>query len=137
MAQGKPAQNIPAGAWSISKDDKRKIRELGKELDKFLAGYKVSGGVLETKIVVGAFDYVSQMINLRSKIISDRYLYLRECVQQKGLEAMMAEFEPFQDKPEDDAPEVEDIEHDAKGHPTPEVPPATAAKVNPAPQPAK
>ena len=118
---GKP-QNLPAGQWTVSNKDKKLIRELGKELEKFIAQFAKTHDGLETKIVVGAFDYVSQMINLRSKLISDRYMYLRECVSQKGLETMMAEFEPFQDTPEvPDTPEgsVDDM----KGHPTEQVPP--------------
>ena len=129
---GKP-QNLPAGQWTVSNKDKKLIREMGRELEKFISQFAKTHDGLETKIVVGAFDYVSQMINLRSKLISDRYMFLRECVSQKGLEKLMEEFEPFQDTPEVPEGSAASVD-DMQGHPTESVPPKQ--EVPPVPQPA-
>ena len=113
--------DLPEGSWAITKEDKKEIQKLGRELHKFFIQYAktnaISGKFFPWKIVTGSMDYFQQLQSQKVKLVGDDILAVQDLVERYELGSFLEE--PFT--------HVE--------APTPEVPPV-AENDSPSPAPA-
>lgn len=95
MAQ-KP--NLPDGTFTINKDDKKVVVELGKKLRTFLLDFAQEKKSLHIKIIAGAFQYFMEIEGQKGKLIGDDVALSQEVLVKYGLGDKIEE--PFQDGPE-------------------------------------
>lgn len=86
-------QGLPEGHYAIAKEDKKKIRELGKKIETFLA-QELSNGDQPFKIVIGAFQYVIDNQNTRIDRAGEMYMKTRKMIETAGIQIE----EAFQDQ---------------------------------------
>lgn len=112
---------LPDGTWSVNKDEKKMIREFGRELTKFILDYaqknSVAGHFFHTKIVAGGFQYFMEVQNQKAKLVGDDVLVSQATIEKYGLNKLLAE--PFEEEPEAPAPEDKPAEAAPAGVPSP------------------
>lgn len=92
---------VPAGSWPITKEDKANIRELGRELNKFLQAHFSTAGTVHIKVLAGAFQYVMDLQAQKAKVIGDDFIISQEVIVKYNLSGLV--HEPFEDDPEPEA----------------------------------
>lgn len=110
MAERNP--QIPEGSWPITEADKTEIRELGRDLHKWLLGHLSTESTKHIKIIAGAFQYVMTLQVEKSKALGDDFVVAQKAIEQFNLSGKIEEpFEPApapapaEEKPTD--PEVD------------------------------
>lgn len=93
--------DLPDGRLLVPAEDKPLIRELGKEMMSFLYNYAQTKGKLPSVVIIGAFEYVVDIMNQRNNLItqnvSQELLSAIDAIEKKGLSELINE--PFQDAP--------------------------------------
>lgn len=88
---------LPEETWSVNKEEKEQIVELGRRFNKFIMDYIQEKQVknFHLKLVAGAFQYFMEIQRSRSRLISDDVIILSEVIENYGLAGKIEE--PFQE----------------------------------------
>jgi hypothetical protein len=64
---------LPEGTWSVSKEDKQKIVEMGRAVSEFVFDYINKNGfkTFHVKIAAGAFQYFMDVCGQKEKLIGE------------------------------------------------------------------
>lgn len=130
MSQEKKA-DLPEGTWAITKEDKKEIQKLGRELHKFLLEYAKANPIGDKffpwKVITGAFDYFQQLQSQKVRLVGDDVLAVQDLLERYGLASALQE--PFTHVEEPTEPAKEEL----PGGDSPSPAPASEAPVDPAP----
>lgn len=90
--QQKP--KLPDQTWSITKEEKKKIVDLGRELTKFIFDYaKKSDGKFHVKIAVGACQYFTDLQRQKAELVGEDLIASQDALERFQLGNMINE--PF------------------------------------------
>lgn len=103
MNPKKPA--MPEGQWSVTADEKKRGRELGRAMTAWLQDHFKGEKSVHVKILACAFQYIMDLQMQKSHLIGDDFIIAQEAVVAYGLADQLEE--PLQDDPEPPAPDPE------------------------------
>ena len=92
--QNLPPGTLPDNYWVIEPGDRKAIRELGRELNNWLLQI-TAGKTMPSKIIAGAFDYVTDLMKQRKAILGDNFSLAAELIAERKLGTQLVE--PMQD----------------------------------------
>lgn len=115
---------MPERQYAITEHDKEVIRDLGRKLVGFFEDYFRGQESVQFKLIIGAFQYVSDLHDQKVRAIGDDFSVVQDAIQKYGLSGRLEE--PFSPAP---APESEPTE-DAATAATPD-PDVEAASIAP------
>ena len=94
---------MPEDSWPITKDNKIEMQALGRKLKKFLDNEFKGRDSVHIKIVIGAFQYIVDMHQQRTKAVADDFIITEKTVISNNLGDKIEE--PYNVEPEP-APET-------------------------------
>ena len=109
MAERNP--QVPEGSWPITEADKTEIRQLGRDLHKWLLGHLSTEPSKHIKIIAGAFQYVMTLQVEKSKALGDDFVVAQKAIEQFNLSGKIEE--PFEPAPAPEPEKPTDPEVDA------------------------
>lgn len=97
---------VPEGSWAIAPGDFAKIRKFGRALMGFITEY-CKENPIDTKIIVGGFEYVMETNKRKAKAIADNFVITQKTVAENNLGDSIEE--PFLDPKKPEAEEKASI----------------------------
>lgn len=98
-----PPGTLPENYWVIEDGDRKAIRELGRELNNWLLQI-TAGKSMPSKIIAGAFDYVTDLMRQRKTILGDDFSLAADIISERKLGTLLVE--PMQDPEPIPLPEI-------------------------------
>ena len=94
----KTKADLPEGSWAITKEDKKEIQKLGRELHKFFIAYAktnaINGKFFPWKIITGSMDYFQQLQGQKVRLVGDDILAVQDLLERYELGSLLEE--PFE-----------------------------------------
>lgn len=126
--------DLPEGSWAITKEDKKEIQKLGRELHKFFIQYAkanaVNGKFFPWKIITGSMDYFQQLQGQKVRLVGDDILAVQDLLERYELGSLLEE--PFEhvEAPVEPAPVLENDSPSPAPAPVEEVAPVEPTPTN-------